>query len=36
LRAANFPAVKKPDRRPPIRCGLNHVTGVASEFFFGQ
>jgi hypothetical protein len=33
---ANFLALKKSDRRPPIRCGRNRVTEVASEFIFGQ
>jgi hypothetical protein len=36
LPGANFPALKKSDRRPPNRCGLNHVTEVASEFIFRQ
>jgi len=28
-----FACCKKTDRRPLIRYGLNHVTGVAREFY---
>jgi hypothetical protein len=33
ITGANFPAAKKSDRRPPNRCGLNHVTVVAERVY---
>src|SRR5262245_56485403 len=36
LPGANFSCCKKIRPTTADRCGLNHVTGVASEFFFGR